>query len=158
MPVEQPLARIVDPEELDRASGHAAKLSIDVLDEWLEAGDTIAIVVPHRLGCARCDGGGCDACGRSGAYRVELDEADRTLQITLPPSAPKRSIVRVMRPFGAHSDIELLFVEIRASAEASESVRRLPRAQPPARGFVNAAIAVALLLALLVLLAVLAGR
>jgi len=37
---------------------------------WLTEGATIEVVLPRNLTCARCEGGGCDACDRSGAITV----------------------------------------------------------------------------------------
>ena len=45
------------------------------------------ITAPARLACARCDGGGCDACARSGALRSPADAGDRVVR---PPCRGRR--------------------------------------------------------------------
>jgi hypothetical protein len=39
---------------------------VSVPADWLEQGGAIECELPRRLSCARCEGGGCDVCGRSG--------------------------------------------------------------------------------------------
>ncbi|HSO40362.1 MAG TPA: hypothetical protein VLT33_47880 [Labilithrix sp.] len=151
------LGRLLDPEELDRRGGATGRLTVDVLEAWLESGDAVEIIVPQRLACARCEGGGCDACGRSGAFRVTVDEAARTLQLTLPVAGPGRSVVRLVRPFGAAAGVEQLWVELRASAQASPFCRQLPRAPAASPSLLTRPVWIALLVAFAVLLAVLLG-
>ncbi|CAN5679145.1 hypothetical protein BH11MYX4_BH11MYX4_30080 [soil metagenome] len=157
-PVET-LGRLLDPEELDRRGGATGRLTVDVLEAWLESGDAVEIIVPQRLACARCEGGGCDACGRSGAFRLTFDEAARTLQLTLPAprAGPGRSVVRLARPFGAGAGVEQLWVELRASAQASPFCRQLPRAPSASPSLLTRPVWIALLVAFAVLLAVLLG-
>lgn len=112
------LARVIDPASLE--SGEAGRFALDVLPEWLDRRETIAFVVPKRVTCARCDGGGCDACARSGAFRIDGDDAARTLQLTL-PGAP--AVVRI--PFAGTP--EILLVELRPAVAAAAQV--VPKAR-----------------------------
>jgi hypothetical protein len=152
------LGRVLDPEELDRRGGAIGRLTVDVLPAWLEAGDAVELLVPSRLVCARCEGGGCDECGRSGGYRLTVDEATRTLQLTLPAAGETRSVVRLMDPFGAGAGVEQLWLELRAASQPSPFCRRLPRGRSRSLAFVSAPVLVALLVALAVLVAVLFQR
>ena len=111
------LARVLDPASLD--ASEAGRFALDVLPEWLDKQETIAFVVPRRVTCARCDGGGCDACARSGAFRVEGDDAARTLHLTL-PAAP--AVVRM--PFAQPA---ILLVELRPASAPTAQVVPKPR-------------------------------
>lgn len=59
--------------------------------EWLEEGASVSILLPRLLTCARCEGGGCDVCGRKGAFdQASVDEpvvVSLPRQSTVPPSA-----------------------------------------------------------------------
>lgn len=53
--------------------------------EWLDQGASIEFELPRHLTCAACGGGGCDACGRSGALTVRSkDEPPEIVPVTLP--------------------------------------------------------------------------
>jgi hypothetical protein len=53
--------------------------------EWLTVGEVIELELPRNLACAGCGGGGCDACGRSGAITLRMrDEPAEVVEITLP--------------------------------------------------------------------------
>jgi len=123
--VSSTLGRVLDPEELDRAEGPRGRILLDVPDAWLAAGDAVELVVPARVTCARCEGGGCDECGRSGALRLPVDEAARTLRFSL-PATTARNVVRLVRPLGEDAGLEQLWVELRAAEQASSFCRRLP--------------------------------
>jgi hypothetical protein len=60
-----------------------------VRPDWLHVGATIEVTLPRNLECASCHGGGCDACGGSGALtlRAPKDPAE-TIQVTLPEGPP----------------------------------------------------------------------
>lgn len=124
------LGRVLDPRALDEGTGARGRLAIDVPADWLAAGCRIALVAPRRLPCARCDGGGCDACHKSGVLRAPDAEADRRLEITLPSTPHEALALRLADPFGGGL-VEQLIVEIRAAGEASPSVTRLPDSLPP---------------------------
>lgn len=53
--------------------------------QWLSAGEVIELELPRNLACAACGGGGCDACGRSGAITLrQRDELAEVVEVTLP--------------------------------------------------------------------------
>jgi hypothetical protein len=158
------LARVLDPEALDRAEGPWGRVVVEVPDAWSAAGDAVEMVVPLRVACARCEGGGCDDCGRSGALRLPAEEAARTLVFSLPeaPEAPGVArLLRLVRPLGPDAGLAQLWIEVRSAPEASPFVRRLPRDRSGARGYATlagGATVLAILLALALLVAVLSGR
>jgi hypothetical protein len=145
------LGRVLDPRALDEGKGPRGRVQITVPAAWLTSGCRVEILVPRRLPCARCDGGGCDACGKSGVLRAPDAEADRRLEITLPGTHNEAVALRLADPFGAGL-VDQLIVEIRAGA-ASPGVTRVPEPPPLEdaaplppfawRGFVVAAIATA---------------
>lgn len=149
------LGRVLDPEELDDAEGPRGKLAVDVPQEWMAAGDAIEIVIPRRVACARCDGGGCDECSRSGALRIEGDDDARTVRLSLPEEP---AAVRLVRPLGEDANLEQLVVELRACPEASAYVRRVPselplvvvRRAPTPLGTASATVAIVIALAVMV--------
>lgn len=58
---------------------------IKVRREWLTVGEVIELELPRNLACAACGGGGCDACGRSGAITLrKRDEPAEVVEVTLP--------------------------------------------------------------------------
>lgn len=122
------LAKIVDIEAVERIEGSRAKLAVDVPPSWLAAGATVDVVVPPRLVCERCDGGGCDGCGRSGAVRVRGDESVRTTRFVLPQTESGGVAVRLVRPLGDSGEPALLVIEIRPRDGApSAACRRVAR-------------------------------
>jgi hypothetical protein len=58
------------------------------------------------LSCARCDGGGCDACGRRGAFEQEAAGIAREVAVVLPLLTLERcSAVRLRLPaLGARAE------------------------------------------------------
>ncbi len=79
----QVLGRITASGESPR--GPDAKHRVRVKQQWLEEGAAIQFQLPRNLTCAACDGGGCDACGRSGAISLRArGEPAQLLTITLP--------------------------------------------------------------------------
>jgi hypothetical protein len=53
--------------------------------EWLVTGEVIELELPRNLACAACGGGGCDACGRSGAITLRSrEEPAEVVEVTLP--------------------------------------------------------------------------
>lgn len=141
------LGRVLDPSALDE--GTRALVSVRVPRAWLAAPCTVELDVPARLPCARCDAGGCDACGRSGAYR--LTQAAR-VTVHLPARAGADAfVVRVSRPL-EDEPLALLHVEVRPGDAASPNVRRAgPAAAAPtgSRAFAYAALALLLVAAAL---------
>ncbi|MFO0756320.1 MAG: hypothetical protein U0359_07495 [Byssovorax sp.] len=122
------LGRVLDPEALDGEAGARGLCRIVVPSGWLEAPCEIELLVPSRLPCARCDGGGCDGCGRSGAVRAPREETERVLSASLPAVAASGVALRLSRPFGPEAEIVQLVIEVRAGEEASAGVTR--RAPP----------------------------
>lgn len=150
------LGRIVDPNELNRADGRRGRLIIDVPAEWLGVGDTVELVAPTRLVCARCEGGGCDRCDRSGAIRLSDETTARTIRLTLPRTTSSRVVVRLVRPLGDEAGLDQLTLEIRESTAPSPICRRVEPATRPvlAPRTMAIAMAIALVFALAVALGV----
>lgn len=68
--------------------GPDVKHRIRVLADWLETGRVIDVELPRNLACAACDGGGCDACDRSGAITLRgRDDSPEVVQVTVPAMA-----------------------------------------------------------------------
>lgn len=62
---------------------------INVPAEWLVAGVTLEVELPRHLTCARCEGGGCDACERSGALTLRgKEEPPELVTVRLPAQSP----------------------------------------------------------------------
>ncbi|WP_437501560.1 hypothetical protein [Sorangium sp. So ce1099] len=123
------LGQLIDREDLDASDGARGRLSITVPAAWARGGADIEIAVPARVTCARCDGGGCDSCARSGAHRAPAEVAARTLRLRLPPDLTDCVTLRLVRPFGEHAPLDQLLVEVRADGAASPGVRCV--APPP---------------------------
>jgi hypothetical protein len=71
--------------DLNAPRGADGSLTITVPPQWLEQGSRLLVRVPKKLVCAACEGGGCDACARSGALTLpETSEEERVLAVTLP--------------------------------------------------------------------------
>lgn len=143
------LGRVLDPDALDACGGPRARLRVAIPTAWAEAGATISFGAPARLACARCDGGGCDGCGRSGVLRAPEDASLRTLTVTVPPGRSGPFVLRMSAPFGAGASVEQLLVEIVPGDEPSAGVTRLERASPARRALEPRSVALALVVALL---------
>ncbi len=114
------LGRVLDPSALDACAGARARLRVEVPASWLAEGAVLRVTAPARLACARCDGGGCDACARSGALRAPTVAAERTLFASLSPGHEGALTLRIPRPFGPDHDIQQLLLDV-SVAEASSS-------------------------------------
>lgn len=131
--MSEPLARI--SLEVDGPRGPDVDCEITVPAEWFTEGCRIEIDVPSRLACASCAGGGCDACGRSGAFDVPRAEAP--LELTLPHVDAAQSRLRVRIPgLGAASrDPEQprghLMLSVRVGEGPSRGVQVLPSQLSP---------------------------
>lgn len=112
-------ARLLDPEALDAKRSPRARVSIIVLAAWLREGARLELTLPSKLRCDLCDGGGCDLCGRSGAYRAP--EEGKKVALTLPRVTDDYLALRVTNPFG-DQEPALLVVRLAAGPEASASV------------------------------------
>jgi hypothetical protein len=129
----QDLAQVVDPQALHGSAGARGRLRIAVPPTW-GPGDELSIVAPPRVVCARCDGGGCDGCNRSGALRTPDDPSARELRVQLPPLGESGAAVRLVRPFGDACELEQLIVELSpapAGAEPPAGVTRHARPAAP---------------------------
>ena len=120
---------------------------VKVRREWLSVGEVIELELPRNLACATCGGGGCDACGRSGAITLrQRHEPAEVVEITL-PSRPddeqpdSRGItLRIPEQGGlpeAGSDLPrgVLLLTVVPSAEPDPSIKLLrgvPSKRPPA--------------------------
>jgi len=153
----KPLARVTSPEELDRATGPQAKLELVVPEEWLAEGCGLKVTAPKLLCCARCDGGGCDSCGRGGALRAPETRAQRSVQLRLPGDHTTAVQLRLVDPFD-DSEIEQLLVRVRPGPTPTRGVTRiepaLQLAPPPAGWWIKPALRVALVVLALVALVV----
>ncbi|WP_437965452.1 hypothetical protein WMF04_38325 [Sorangium sp. So ce260] len=123
------LGQLIDREGLDASEGARGRLAIEVPAAWARDRADIEVTVPARVACARCDGGGCDSCARSGAHRAPAEVAARTLRLRLPRDLTGGVTLRLVRPFGEHAPLDQLLVELREGGAASPGVLRL--APPP---------------------------
>jgi hypothetical protein len=100
------LARVT--RDLDEARGPDVLCSIEVPAAWFEVGATLQISLPRLLSCARCDGGGCDACGRRGAFEQRASGIANEVAIVLPiQPAGSSTAVRLRLPaLGARAPAE----------------------------------------------------
>ncbi len=123
------LVQLLDKEALDSATGKAGRATIRVPAAWLAQGDTIDFVVPALLSCARCEGGGCDRCDRSGGLRLDGDETARRVRLVLPKRTdPGTFVVRLVRPLDDKGGLEQLVVEIGTSEVATAGCTRVETA------------------------------
>jgi hypothetical protein len=99
------LARVTNDH--DEPRGPDVLHGVEVPMEWLEEGASVSIVLPRLLTCARCEGGGCDVCGRKGAF--EQTGVEGPIIVSLPRQAgAAASAVRLRLPgYGARGDAEL---------------------------------------------------
>jgi hypothetical protein len=130
------LARVT--EDLDQPRGPDAMCSIEVPSAWFLEAAGVEVRLPRLLTCARCEGGGCDACGRRGAFEQAGSGAPNELVVTLPLQAPEATApVRLRLPaYGARAAEDsglpnghlLLTIVPRPIEEnrVSASVRKLP--------------------------------
>lgn len=59
---------------------------------WLDEGSVIELELPRLLTCGACEGGGCGACGQSGAITLRgRKEPTELIEVTLPSRAPTQS-------------------------------------------------------------------
>jgi hypothetical protein len=110
---------------------------VKVRREWLSVGEVVELELPRNLACAACGGGGCDACGRSGAITLrKRDEPAEVVEITLPARAadelpePRGITLRIPEQGGlpAHgSDLPrgVLLLTVVPSAEPDPSIKLL---------------------------------
>lgn len=114
------------------------------------------VVAPGRVPCSRCDGGGCDACNRSGAIKLDPVPARRTLIASLPPDLDSPVALRIVNPFGEGGALEVLFLHVHPSAAPDPNVNPLSHDHRFRAAYVPTAVALAL--AALALVLALASR
>ena len=123
------LSRILDPSALDACDKPRGRLVIDVPSSF--AGAEIEVTIPSRVVCARCDGGGCDGCGKRGGHRIPGPKEERVIRVVLPLSLTGNVLLRVVRPLNRRplnldeDGIEQLLIETNLADEASASVTLL---------------------------------
>jgi hypothetical protein len=118
--------------------------------EWIEQGSIVEFELPRHLTCRTCEGGGCDACERSGAVTLRgRGEPPDLVEVTLPARPHNESFVIRIPERGGLASPESglprgqLFLRIvpSDSSDPGASVARLPPviatsrrplAQPPA--------------------------
>lgn len=162
MATDGELGRLLDPDALDAKVGEPrGRVSIVVPTKWLREGARLAVALPQKLRCDICDGGGCDACARSGAYR--LPDERPPLAITLPRVTDDVLALRVQNPIAGETPT-LLVVRIAAGIDPSAGTTYVgpnhdvdPRLAPlPLRPRYPRWVGTALLVALAAVLAVVA--
>jgi len=99
------LARVTN--DLDEPRGPDVLYTVEVPMEWLEEGASVSIALPRLLSCARCEGGGCDLCGRKGAF--ELDALEGPVIVSLPrqPVATPSALRLRLPGYGARGEASL---------------------------------------------------
>jgi hypothetical protein len=133
------VVRVLDPSALDaRAKEPRGRASIVVPTAWLREGARLELELPKRLRCDLCDGGGCDACASSGAYRLEIDAAKAMVSLTLPRVTDDHLALRITNPVATTEGApKLLVVHVAAGEAPSPGVRYVgPNhdVEPAARG------------------------
>ncbi|HHH29354.1 MAG TPA: hypothetical protein ENK57_13555 [Polyangiaceae bacterium] len=124
------LAKVVDKEALDSSEGAQGRLKITVPAAWLADGAELSVAAPKLVSCARCDGGGCDSCGRSGALSGPREPELRNLRLAL-PSSDRAVVLRLVKPF-EQGEIDQLLVQVKTGEEPSKGVSRVgPAVVPP---------------------------
>jgi hypothetical protein len=94
------LGRVVSAD-LTSPRGPDAAHRIRVPRRWLQTGALVEIELPRNLTCASCEGGGCDACDRSGALTVrERGEPIGLLVVTLPAGDLDGAVVIPIPEYG----------------------------------------------------------
>lgn len=151
------LARLLDRDALQAEEGPRGRVRVTVPRGWASARATIVVQAPARVRCAACEGGGCDACQRSGVFRLAERPEERTFRVTLPAELGEGRVLRIAAPFGAGGPLAQVLCELR-EGDAPEGCWRVATADrgPLSRAVVSTG--VALLLAAGVAVAWLATR
>ena len=132
----------VTPRTLNVPRGPDVLHRIRVPAAWLESGELVELELPRNLTCATCDGGGCDACERSGAVTLRgRDELPEILSVTLPmrkPGSEARAVViRIPEQGGLAPEggellpRGLLLLRVEPAEVADPGVTRVARSAPP---------------------------
>ncbi|MCC6559153.1 MAG: hypothetical protein IT372_40020 [Polyangiaceae bacterium] len=154
------LGQVVDREALEAGEGARGRIRIAVPAAWSIEGAEIEITAPARVACARCDGGGCDGCARSGAHRIEGEAAARAVRLRVPGGIAEggRVALRIARPFGDGAALEQLVVEVERGPAPSQCVALIAQPAPAASRSRAAAAALATLALLAAVAALVANR
>lgn len=99
------LARVTN--DLDEPRGPDVLYSVEVPMEWLEEGASVSIALPRLLPCARCEGGGCDVCGRKGAFEVPSLEGPVVVSLPRQSGAAPNALRLRLPGYGALADASL---------------------------------------------------
>ena len=154
------LGRVTDPAALREERVGVAQLELTLPTAWTKR--RVRITLPQTLRCSRCGGGGCDGCGRSGAFRLPADDEARRMELEVPIIGTKPVAVVVPRPLGDASPVRQLVCVIEGGGEPSTSVSLIdepaspvpsPASPEPAWRWAWAAAGVAVALAIARLLA-----
>jgi hypothetical protein len=119
------LGRLLDKVALENDGRPRAKTAIHVPAAWARETALVEVALPRTLACARCGGGGCDGCGRSGALHGPASAAARRVRVRLPEALGDGVAMRIADPFGRASPIVQLWIEVRPASAPSASVRRI---------------------------------
>jgi hypothetical protein len=132
-------------DALDGPRGPDVLHRIHVERGWLERGAVVEFELPRNVTCAACDGGGCDACDRAGAFSLRgRGEPAELVQVTLPaqpaaeqpPSSGRRGLVlRIpekggLPPTGSDLPRGLLLLRVIPAQSADPGVTRARRVEP----------------------------
>jgi hypothetical protein len=121
------LGRVVSGD-LGRPRGPDANHRIRVPLAWLERGAVVELELPRHLVCAACDGGGCDACERSGAVTLrERGEPADLVEVTLPGEQADTFVIRLperggLPPLGSGLPRGNLLLRVEPSEEVDTTV------------------------------------
>lgn len=127
------LGKLLDKEALESCDGARAKARISVPAAWCDDSALVEVTLPRTLVCARCEGGGCDGCNRSGALRGPASEASRRVRVRLPQNLGDGVAMRVADPFGRDGAIAQIWIEVRPADAPSAIVRRIGGPKPEKR-------------------------
>lgn len=119
------LGRVTGEPDVER--GPDVEWNVHVPGTWLAEGATIRLEPPPRLPCATCGGGGCDACGRSGA--LLLDAATEPFEVRLGSTGDSAQRIRLPHQ-GAASGREgvpagHLYLVVKKAGQPSARVTRV---------------------------------
>jgi len=109
---------------------------------WLETGEVVEFELPRNVTCAACEGGGCDACERSGAITLRgRQELAEILRVTLPvrnaQSEIRSVVIRIPEQGGISPDNAellprgLLLLRVEPAELADPGVSRVLPSQRP---------------------------
>lgn len=139
--MSQVIARVVTGVH-DTLRGPDVIHRVAIRREWLLEGETVDLVLPRNLSCAKCEGGGCDLCGRSGAISLRSrGEPPVSVQVTLPRRTSQELreqttfVLRVPDQGGAapeaHVPRGLLLLRITPSSNTDAGIALAARALEP---------------------------